>query len=91
MLRSPISAWLSRQVSSRGAYRGEPLAPAYGASKAALNALTGSLAQAFGKYKIRVSAVAPGFVHTEMAAEALAGERGDGIKAQSSWGRHVFF
>ena len=34
-------------VSSRGAYRGEPLAPAYGASKAAVNSLTGSLAQAY--------------------------------------------
>ena len=32
-------------VSSRGARRGEPKAMAYGASKAALNSLTGSLAQ----------------------------------------------
>jgi NAD(P)-dependent dehydrogenase (short-subunit alcohol dehydrogenase family) len=32
-------------VSSRGARRGEPRALAYGASKAALNSLTGSLAQ----------------------------------------------
>ena len=56
-------------VSSRGAYRGEPIAAAYGASKAGLNSLTGSLAQAFGPHGIRVSAVAPGFIATEMAAE----------------------
>ena len=46
-------------VSSRGALRGEPLAPAYGASKGGLNSLTGSLAQAFGPSGIRVAAVAP--------------------------------
>jgi 3-oxoacyl-[acyl-carrier protein] reductase len=74
-------------VSSRGAYRGEPLALAYGASKAGLNSLTGSLAQAFGPYGVRVAAVAPGFIATEMAASVLASERGDGIRAQSPWGR----
>ena len=74
-------------VSSRGAFRGEPLAAAYGASKAGLNSLTGSLAQAFGPYGIRVSAVAPGFIETEMAAAVLASDRGDGIRNQSPWGR----
>merc|ERR1711948_203793 len=74
-------------VSSRGAYRGEPLAPAYGASKAGLNALCGSLAQALGHHKIQVSGVAPGFIRTDMAAPVLEGERGDGIRSQSSWGR----
>ena len=74
-------------VSSRGAYRGEPDAPAYGASKAGLNSLTGSLAQALGPHKIRVAAVAPGFVATDMAKPVLAGPRGDGIRAQSSWQR----
>ena len=33
-------------VSSRGAFRGEPETPAYGASKAGLNAMSQSLAQA---------------------------------------------
>src|SRR5262249_26257405 len=36
-------------VSSRGAYRGEPGQPAYGASKAGLNALTQSLALSLGR------------------------------------------
>ena len=74
-------------VSSRGARRGEPRAPAYGASKAALNSLTGSLAQALGTHGISVSAVAPGFIETNMAKSVLAGPRGDEIRAQSSWGR----
>ena len=74
-------------VSSRGAYRGEPLAPAYGASKAGMNSLTGSLAQALGAHGVRVAAVAPGFVATEMAEAVLASPRGDGIRAQSPFGR----
>jgi NAD(P)-dependent dehydrogenase (short-subunit alcohol dehydrogenase family) len=58
-------------VSSRGAFRGEPTKPAYGASKAALNSLTQSLAKALGPYNIFVAAVAPGFVDTDMAKETL--------------------
>src|SRR5215469_9195136 len=53
-------------VSSRGAFRGEPESPAYGASKAGLNSFTQSLAIALAPYRIAVSAVAPGFVATDM-------------------------
>ena len=74
-------------VSSRGAFRGEPDQPAYGASKAALNALSQSLAQALGKYNIAVNAVAPGFVQTDMTAHRLEGEEGEGIKLQSPFQR----
>lgn len=74
-------------VGSRGAYRGEPETPAYGAAKAGLHAMAQSLAQAFGGDRISVSAVAPGFVETAMAATALSGEGGERIKAQSSWRR----
>ncbi|MEP7272360.1 MAG: SDR family NAD(P)-dependent oxidoreductase, partial [Acidobacteriota bacterium] len=49
-------------ISSRGAFRGEPDAPAYGASKAGLNAMSQSLAQALAPHKIFVYVVAPGFV-----------------------------
>jgi NAD(P)-dependent dehydrogenase (short-subunit alcohol dehydrogenase family) len=42
-------------VSSRGAFRGEPGAPAYGASKAGLNAMSQSLAQALAPHNIFVS------------------------------------
>lgn len=74
-------------ISSRGAFRGEPDKPAYGASKAGLNALTQSLAVALAPHEIFVAAVAPGFVNTELAAEVLAGEQGDAIRAQSPFNR----
>jgi 3-oxoacyl-[acyl-carrier protein] reductase len=74
-------------VSSRGAFRGEPGQPAYGASKAGLNALGQSLAVALAPYNIVVSAVAPGFVQTDMAAAHLQGASGDAIRAQSPFGR----
>ncbi|HEX4704721.1 MAG TPA: SDR family oxidoreductase, partial [Pseudonocardiaceae bacterium] len=48
-------------VGSRGAYRGEPDAPAYGASKAGLHALAQSLAVSLAPHGIGVAAVAPGF------------------------------
>ncbi|MGK5444618.1 SDR family NAD(P)-dependent oxidoreductase [Micromonospora sp. URMC 105] len=74
-------------VSSRGAFRGEPEQPAYGASKAGLNALGQSLAVALAPYGIAVATVAPGFVETDMTAGHLTGERGDAIRAQSPFGR----
>ncbi|MFC4017773.1 SDR family NAD(P)-dependent oxidoreductase [Micromonospora sp. GCM10011542] len=74
-------------VSSRGAFRGEPDQPAYGASKAGLNALGQSLAVALAPYGIAVATVAPGFVETDMTTEHLRGERGAAIRAQSPFDR----
>ncbi len=74
-------------VSSRGAFRGEPDVPAYGASKAGINSLTQSLALALAPYRIAVSAVAPGFVATEMTKDWLKPPGGDQIRAQSPFGR----
>ncbi len=48
-------------VSSRGAFRGEPSMPAYGASKAGIVSLAQSLARALGPRGIAVTSVAPGF------------------------------
>ena len=70
-------------ISSRGAYRGEPEAPAYGASKAALNSITQSLARRLGPQGIHLTAVAPGWVATDMTREHLAGAGGDEIRGQS--------
>jgi 3-oxoacyl-[acyl-carrier protein] reductase len=74
-------------VSSRGAFRGEPGQPAYGASKAGLNAFGQSLAVALAPHNITVAAVAPGFVETDMAAAHLTGASGAAIRAQSPFGR----
>ncbi len=74
-------------VSSRGAFRGEPDAPAYAASKAGLNAFGQSMAQALGPHGVTVATVAPGFVETDMARAHLEGAGGDEIRAQSPLGR----
>jgi 3-oxoacyl-[acyl-carrier protein] reductase len=74
-------------VSSRGAFRGEPDHPAYGASKAGLNSLGQSMARALGPHGIYVTTVAPGFVDTDMAAPLLQGPDGDAIRAQSPLNR----
>jgi NAD(P)-dependent dehydrogenase (short-subunit alcohol dehydrogenase family) len=74
-------------VGSRGAYRGEPTHPAYGASKAGLHAFGQSLAVALAPHGITVASVAPGYVETDMAAEELATPAGDVIRAQSPFNR----
>ncbi|MCG5218743.1 SDR family oxidoreductase [Streptosporangium sp. KLBMP 9127] len=74
-------------VSSRGAFRGEPDAPAYGASKAGLNALGQSLAVDLAPHGIAVATVAPGFVATDMTNEHLKAPRGAEIRAQSPFQR----
>jgi NAD(P)-dependent dehydrogenase (short-subunit alcohol dehydrogenase family) len=74
-------------ISSRGAFRGEPDHPAYGASKAGLNSLGQSMALALGRHGIYVTTVAPGFVETDMAAPFLDGPGGEAIRAQSPLNR----
>ena len=74
-------------VGSRGAFRGEPDSPAYGASKAALGAFGQSIAKSLGHLGIAVTTLAPGFVDTDMAAASLAGAGGDEIRAQSPFNR----
>ena len=74
-------------VTSRSAFRGEPAHAASGASKAGLNSLSQSMAVALAPHNIYVTAVAPGFVETDMAADYLNGPGGDAVKAQSPMGR----
>jgi 3-oxoacyl-[acyl-carrier protein] reductase len=74
-------------VGSRGAFRGEPEAPAYGASKAGLHALGQSLAVSLAPHGISVTSVAPGFVETDRVADRLAGQSGAVIRGQSPYGR----
>lgn len=74
-------------IGSRGAFRGEPDQPAYGASKAGLHSLSQSLAKALAPHNIAVGVVAPGYVETEMTAELLSTPEGDNIRAQSPFKR----
>lgn len=74
-------------ISSRGAFRGEPESWAYGAGKAGLNSLGQSMAKALAPQNIFVYTIAPGFVSTEMSAQVLDGPRGDEIRNQSPFGR----
>jgi NAD(P)-dependent dehydrogenase (short-subunit alcohol dehydrogenase family) len=74
-------------ITSRGAFRGEPDAPAYGASKAGLNAFSQSMAQALAPHNIFMYAVAPGFVETDMTESLLSGPGGDAIRSQSPLNR----
>lgn len=74
-------------VSSRGAFRGEPDMPAYGASKAALNSFGQSMAVALAPLGIAVATVAPGFVDTVMAGVERDPVRLATISAQSPFGR----
>lgn len=74
-------------VSSRGAFRGEPGQPAYGASKAGINAFGQSMALALAPYGISVGIVAPGFVETDLVADRLEGEEGRSIRSQSPFNR----
>ncbi|NEB78506.1 SDR family oxidoreductase [Streptomyces sp. SID14478] len=70
-------------VGSRGAFKGEPDHPAYGATKAAVHALGQSLAVALAPHGIAVASVAPGFIETERVAHRLTDE----VRAQSPFGR----
>jgi 3-oxoacyl-[acyl-carrier protein] reductase len=70
-------------VSSRGAFRGEPNQPAYGTSKAAIVSFTQSLARSLGPEGIAVTAIAPGWTVTDMAAMHLNGSGYDRRRLES--------
>jgi NAD(P)-dependent dehydrogenase (short-subunit alcohol dehydrogenase family) len=74
-------------VGSRGAFRGEPEYPAYGAAKAGVHAFGQSMAVALAPHGISVASVAPGFISTERQQPKLRGEQGERIAAQSPFGR----
>ena len=60
-----------------------PRVHAYAASKAALLHLTRTLALELARDGIRVNAIAPGYVHTDLNRELLAGPVGDRLKSRT--------
>jgi 3-oxoacyl-[acyl-carrier protein] reductase len=74
-------------VASTSGQRGEPYYAHYAASKAGLLALTKSLASELGPRGIRVNAVAPGWILTDMTRAALGGADGADIVGRIPLGR----
>ena len=61
--------------------------PAYGASKAGIVQLTKTLAVAWARDGIRVNAIAPGFIATEMTKVSQTGAVNEGILKRTPLGR----
>lgn len=75
-------------VASMYAYFGAPHAPGYAASKGGIAQLTKSLAVAWAKDKIRVNAIAPGWIVTAMTEAVRAdAERSRAIIERTPMGR----
>lgn len=77
-------------IASVAGLRGSPLQGAYGATKAAVISLTQTLSYELGSNKIRVNAIAPGFVDTRLAAAIMqSDELVARINAQTGLHRHA--
>jgi 3-oxoacyl-[acyl-carrier protein] reductase len=74
-------------ITSRGAFRGEPDSWAYGAAKAGLNSTGQSIAKSLAAQKIFVFTIAPGYVATDMANSLFEGPEGEQRLAQSPMNR----
>jgi len=59
-------------LASAGGFVASPLRPGYGASKAAIMAMTGALSGEWTPFGVRVNAVAPGYILTEMLEGLVA-------------------
>jgi 3-oxoacyl-[acyl-carrier protein] reductase len=68
---APRGAGRIVSVSSRAAFRGEPTAPAYAASKAGLNAFSQSMAKVLAPRGVYLFVVAPGWVSTARVADKV--------------------
>jgi 3-oxoacyl-[acyl-carrier protein] reductase len=62
-------------IASTTAFEGAPHFMHYSASKAGVINMTRTMAKALGDFNINVNAIAPGFVMTEKAAEAVSKKR----------------
>ncbi|MFU8860125.1 MAG: SDR family NAD(P)-dependent oxidoreductase [Cyclonatronaceae bacterium] len=78
LTRWVLPVWIRRQngvlinIASRAAYRGDTGDFAdYAASKAALTAFTKSVAREYSRHRIAAVTIAPGFIETDMARDAI--------------------
>ena len=69
-----VSSGAVINIASVGGQFGGPKAPHYSASKAAVIALTKSCARILGPMGVRVNAISPGFIRTEMIEHLLTGD-----------------
>jgi dehydrogenase/reductase SDR family member 4 len=96
LTRHAVSAWMRDHggsvinMSSVAGIKPEALTGAYNASKAALIALTRTLARELGPLGIRVNAIAPGLVETKLARYLVdTAEIHEHILGQTALGRHA--
>ncbi|MBM3516618.1 MAG: SDR family oxidoreductase [Alphaproteobacteria bacterium] len=75
-------------VSSMSAFKVSPQLCTYAMAKAGLNAMTRCLAKEWARYDIRVNAICPGFVATDLNRDFFATERGQ-VTVQSFPRRRV--
>jgi NAD(P)-dependent dehydrogenase (short-subunit alcohol dehydrogenase family) len=87
----PRRAGVIINVSSIGGALGFPNNPAYQASKSGVLGLTRALATDWAKYNIRVNALCPGYVHTDMTDKSFRDPRTNAARAARTmlnrWGR----
>lgn len=84
--RRMIAGGVGGRIVNIASILGETASPrvhAYAASKAALIHLTRTLASELARDNIRVNALAPGYVHTDLNRDLLSGPVGDRLKSRT--------